>query len=80
MPARPISNNHAGATAATLYGIDAVTHQLVLIGTPNGGTITPIGALGVDTTGDVGFDITANDSVAFARCERAASHASTRST
>jgi hypothetical protein len=60
------SNNHAGATAATLYGIDAATDQLVLIGTPNDGTITPIGALGVDTTGDVAFDITANDSVAFA--------------
>ncbi len=60
------SNNHAGATAATLYGIDATTDQLVLIGTPNGGTVTPIGALGVDTTGDVGFDITANDGVAFA--------------
>ena len=60
------SNNHAGATAATLYGIDAATDQLLLIGTPESGTVTPIGALGVDTTGDVGFDITANDGVAFA--------------
>jgi hypothetical protein len=60
------SNNHAGATAATLYGIDATTDQLVLIGTPGNGTVTPIGPLGVDTTGDVGFDITANDGVAFA--------------
>ena len=75
------SNNHAGATAATLYGIDASTDQLVLIGTPNGGTITPIGALGVDTTGDVGFDITANDGVAFATLRTGGiSRASTRST
>jgi hypothetical protein len=59
-------NNHAGATATTLYGIDAATDRLVIQNPPNGGTLALVGALGVDTSDDVGFDISANDGIAFA--------------
>jgi hypothetical protein len=60
------TNNFSGATATTLFGIDAANDQLVLQAPPNDGVITPVGALGVDTSTDVGFDITANDGIAFA--------------
>jgi hypothetical protein len=55
--------NVAGATATTLYGIDTTLNAFVRIGgvngspSPNGGVATSVGALGVDATGDAGFDI-----------------------
>jgi hypothetical protein len=58
--------NFRGAKLTTLYAIDANTDQLVTIGgvdsapSPNGGVVRPVGALGVNTTNEVGFDI-AND-------------------
>ena len=66
------TNNFAGATLTTLFGIDSASDQLVRQGgvngtpSPNAGAITPIGSLGVDTSDAVGFDITANDGRAFA--------------
>ena len=48
---------------ATLFGIDAATDTLVRQGgpdgtpSPNGGVLTTIGPLGVDTTTNAGFDI-----------------------
>ncbi len=57
------TNAYAGATSTTLYAIDANLDVLVGIGgpngvpSPNGGQLTTIGALGVDTTGLVGMDI-----------------------
>jgi hypothetical protein len=63
----------AGAKVTTLFGIDPTTDQLVSIGgidsspSPNGGVIRPIGPLGVDAAGDVGFDISIGaEGVAFA--------------
>jgi len=56
-------NNHSGATAATLYGIDITHDQLVRIGgmdgnpSPNGGVVTPIGPLGLDAGPSSSFDI-----------------------
>ena len=47
----------------TLFGIDSTANQLVRIGgvngspSPNGGSVTIVGTLGVDTTNDIGFDI-----------------------
>lgn len=52
-------------TATTLYGIDSALDVLVLQNPPNDGTLNTIGALGVDTTEDVGFDITATN-IAYA--------------
>ena len=60
------TNNFAGATTTTLYAIDATTDQLFIQNPPNDGTLVPVGPLGVDTTDAVGFDISANDGVAFA--------------
>jgi hypothetical protein len=58
------TNNVAGATVTTLYGIDSVAATLVQIGgpdgtpSPNGGAVTTIGPLGVTpATNEVSFDI-----------------------
>jgi hypothetical protein len=56
-----------GASGTTLYAINTTTGQLVTVGglnqspSPNTGTLGVIGSLGVgfDTSGSVGFDITA---------------------
>jgi hypothetical protein len=60
------ANNHAGSSSTALYVIDSNSDQLLVSSAPNGGTLVPVGPLGVDTTDDVGFDITANDGVGFA--------------
>lgn len=55
--------NFGGATQTTLFGIDFNTDQLVMIGgvngapSPNGGVVTTVGNLGVNTSNAVGFDI-----------------------
>lgn len=58
------TNNVAGATVTTLYGIDSVAATLVRIGgpdgvpSPNAGAVTTIGPLGITPgTDDVSFDI-----------------------
>lgn len=44
-----------------LFGIDSVNDQLYLQNPPNNGTLTPVGALGVDVTAVNGFDIAGPD-------------------
>jgi Domain of unknown function (DUF4394) len=57
------TNNTAGAAPTTAFGIDAGADALVTIGgangspSPNSGTVTPIGALGVDTSDRAGLDV-----------------------
>ena len=66
--------NFDGTPATTLYGIDLNTDSLVTIGgingspSPNGGTISTVGSLGVDlgTNFKVGFDIESHTGTAFA--------------
>ncbi len=67
------TNNFAGTAATTLYGIDSNLDALVLQGSiggtpvsPNTGQLTTVGALGFDTTADVGFDIAPVSGAAFA--------------
>ncbi len=67
------TNSVAGATATTLYVIDSTLNTLALQGSvggtpnsPNGGQLTTVGALGVDTTDQVGFDIAPQTGAAFA--------------
>lgn len=55
------TNSVSGATATVLFGIDSNRDVLVLVGAPNGGRMTTVGALGVNTTDDVGFDIAGPD-------------------
>lgn len=58
------TNSVAGATTTTLYAIDATRDVLVIISNPNDGMLTTVGALGVNTTGSVGFDIQGADAYA----------------
>jgi len=67
------TNNFAGATATTLYGIDSNLDALVTQGSvgsapvsPNTGQLFTVGKLNVDTTGLVGFDIAPATNAAFA--------------
>ena len=67
------TNNFNGASSTTLLGIDSERDTLVRQGSgggspvsPNTGQLFTIGALGVDTTGVVGFDISNAGGVAFA--------------
>jgi uncharacterized protein (TIGR03437 family) len=67
------TNNFAGTTTTTLYGIDSRLDSLVLQGSiggspvsPNTGQLTTAGPLGVDTNENVGFDIAPVTGAAFA--------------
>lgn len=60
------TNNVAGATTTTLYGIDSASDMLVIQNPPNNGTLVNVGTLGVDTSDQVGFDIQQNTNNAFA--------------
>ena len=67
------TNNFDRTATTTLYGIDSNLDILVRQGSvggapdsPNNGRLTTIGALGVNTTDQVGFDIAAPNDVAFA--------------
>jgi hypothetical protein len=67
------TNNRAGGTPTTLYGIDFTRDTLVLQGSingtpnsPNGGVITTVGALGFNTSSQVGFDISGLSGIAYA--------------
>jgi hypothetical protein len=59
------TNSVAGATATVLYAIDAARDVLVMLPNPNDGRLVTVGALGVNTTSDVGFDIAGNNGAAY---------------
>jgi len=60
------TNPVAGATATQLFGIDVGRNSLVLQNPPNPGTLATVGALGVNATSPVGFDITPANGTAYA--------------
>jgi uncharacterized protein (TIGR03437 family) len=67
------TNNFSGASSTTLYGIDSNLDTLVLQGSiggapisPNMGQLTTVGALGVNTSDQVGFDIVGTTGLALA--------------
>ncbi len=66
------TDNFSGTTRTTLYAIDTVSDTLQLQGglngppSPNGGVLTPVGPLGINTTSEVGFDIALESGLAFA--------------
>lgn len=60
------TNNFGGATTTTLYNIDSNLNILTTQVPPNNGTLNTVGALGVDTSANVGFDIAAGSSLALA--------------
>jgi hypothetical protein len=61
------TNNFGGATTSTLYGIDWRSDTLVIQAdsTDDTGRLLTLGALGVDTTAHVGFDIAPGSGVAY---------------
>jgi hypothetical protein len=60
------TNNFVGAAATVLYGIDSSQDTLVIQEPPNTGQLGTIGSLGVDTSDQVGFDISQGSGVAYA--------------
>lgn len=58
------TNNRNGASSTTLYGIDLFTQKLVRQG--NDGKLTAVGSLGVNASGEVGFDIARDENVVLA--------------
>lgn len=62
------SNNFAGASTTTLYGVDSAAGTLVTITNPNIGAITPIGSLGLGTNlnESIGFDISGLSGIGYA--------------
>ncbi|SHH08561.1 DUF4394 domain-containing protein [Massilia sp. CF038] len=51
------ANSFAGTTSTMLFDVDTSSDSLALQNPPNDGTLTNVGALGVDVSGDVGIDI-----------------------
>ncbi|WP_158859755.1 DUF4394 domain-containing protein [Lunatibacter salilacus] len=51
------TNNIAGASSTLLYVLDSETNMLYTQDPPNDGVLVPVGALGIEISGDNGFDI-----------------------
>lgn len=51
------NNDTDPTTATTLYDIDAQLDRFLLQSPPNDGGLAPVGPLGVDAVGEVGFDL-----------------------
>lgn len=60
------TNSFSGSSTTTLYDIDAASNKLYKQNPPNNGTLELVGSLGVEASGDGGFDISADNSVALA--------------
>ena len=60
------TNNFTGAGATVLYDIDSNLNALLVQSNPNGGTLNTVGSLGVDTTDNVGLDISPATGFAYA--------------
>lgn len=59
------TNSVSGATTTVLYAIDFTRDVLTTLANPNDGIMTTVGSLGVNTNGDVGFDIAGNNGTAY---------------
>jgi Domain of unknown function (DUF4394) len=60
------TNSFAGASATTLYDIDVASNKLYKQNPPNNGTLELVGSLGVEASGEGGFDISPDNSLALA--------------
>lgn len=60
------TNNFSTAVVTVLYDIDSALDILVIQNPPNSGTLNTVGPLGVDTTDNVGFDISGTTGVFYA--------------
>ncbi|HEY0983470.1 DUF4394 domain-containing protein [Schlesneria sp.] len=64
------TNNFAGTTSTTLFGIDSNLNTLVRQQPPNNGVLNTVGSLGFNISGDSGFDITADNNAFIADLDR----------
>jgi hypothetical protein len=60
------TNSFSTAAATVLYDIDSNRDVLVIQNPPNAGTLNTVGSLSVDTSDNVGFDISGFSGVAYA--------------
>lgn len=60
------TNSFAGTATTTLYDIDSNLDILAIQNPPNNGTLNTVGALGINVTGEAGFDIAAGSNLALA--------------
>ncbi len=60
------NNNRPGAATVSLFGIDSALDTLVLQNPPSDGVLSTVGLLGVNTTDEVGFDISGLSGTAYA--------------
>lgn len=60
------TNNFSGAVTTTLYDIDSGLNVLTTQNPPNNGTLNTVGPLGVDFSGQVGFDVSGGTGTAYA--------------
>lgn len=60
------TNNFTGATTTTLYDIDSTLGILATQNPPNNGTLNTVGSLGVNISGETGFDIAGANNTALA--------------
>jgi Domain of unknown function (DUF4394) len=60
------TNNFAGAVTTILYDIDSTLDTLVYQDSANGGQLHTVAPLGIDTTDNVGFDISQGTGTAYA--------------
>ncbi|MEO8573258.1 MAG: DUF4394 domain-containing protein [Pyrinomonadaceae bacterium] len=66
------TNSFGGATTTTLYDIDSNLDILVTQNPPNNGTLNTVGSLGVNVSGEAGFDINSGNNTALAALQLAA--------
>lgn len=64
------TNSLQGATATTLYVIDANRDALAIQAPPNEGVLSTVGPLGVNVSAPLGFDISARDGKAYMLARR----------
>ena len=60
------TNSVAGAASTTLFDIDIVAGKLFKQDPPNNGTLVEVGLMGFTGSGDAGFDISPDNSIALA--------------
>jgi hypothetical protein len=60
------TNSFPGAATTTLYDVDTNRDVLVRQEPPNSGTLTTVGALGVDAEAQAGFDVSPQGNVGYA--------------
>ncbi len=70
------TNSFGGATTTTLYDIDSNLDILVTQSPPNNGTLNTVGSLGINVSGEAGFDINSGNNTALASLQPAAGGAS----